>query len=153
MTTLAAALSRLTVAMIEVHERVCDIEPPHRWESCSSTPGLYATADALDVIDAGDDLRTVALAMHDRECQEASCHAGTADRETHAIRSWGDQAEAMIEHARVIAETVLPDPSSRRGDLLAVCQCGHVRRNHSVYGDRCYATPCTCQPDGGFRPA
>ena len=39
-----------------------------------------------------------------------------------------------------------------RPDLDATwCECGHVRRGHSVDGSRCYASPCPCAAEGGWR--
>jgi hypothetical protein len=153
--TLAGALSRLTMAMIEVHERTCEIQPPHRWEGCTSTPGIYGVADGLDLLDAAEfgkpDLDAVVLALHDRECQDSRCTWGSPYRLTHAGDSWNDQAEALLSFAQ--AEVDQPAPEvSRRGDLMATCQCGHIRRGHSVDGARCYHTPCECAVQGGFRP-
>jgi hypothetical protein len=68
---------------------------------------------------------------------------------------WRDQAAALLVHvsfAREHAADAPALPDARSGELLARCVCGHIRRGHSVDGQRCYASPCTCQVDGGFRP-
>ena len=39
-----------------------------------------------------------------------------------------------------------------RPDLDATwCTCGHKRRGHSVDGSRCFASPCPCTFEGGWR--
>lgn len=151
----ADALGAITTAMMEVHEQTCEIAAPHRWERCTSTPTVYAAADALDV--AGNPNRLpsdVARAMHNRECDDHLCGQQPRGKRPleHARYSWGQQAAAIERLVARWAGTPLPAAEHVRGDLLVACECGHVRRNHSLDGKRCYATPCTCQPDGGFRP-
>lgn len=159
--TYAGALSDLTVAMIEVHERTCEIEPQHRWETCTSTPGIYATADALDLLaqEAGDlpaSMATeVAVVLHARECADPGCGWPDEARMAQHSEAWRDQAAALLVYVSFQRDHLAdapPVPDARRGDLLARCACGHIRRGHSVDGSRCYHTPCTCQVDGGFRP-
>lgn len=44
-------------------------------------------------------------------------------------------------------------PVVRDPALRVLCVCGHVRQNHTpITGSRCYASPCQCGADGGFRP-
>jgi hypothetical protein len=149
----ADALGAITTAMMEVHEQTCEIAAPHRWERCTSTPGVYAAADALDVATDPDRLPSgVALAMHNRECDDVTCGRLPEGRVRHARYSWGDQAAAVERLVARWAGEPLPAASRVRGELLVACECGHVRRNHSLDGKGCYATPCTCQVDGGFRP-
>jgi hypothetical protein len=102
-------------------------------------------------LQSADSRALVALALHDRECQEVTCSLGEG-RQEHALASWAEQADAVLAFVAGRLDTVLPPVASLRGDLMRVCVCGHVRRGHSVDGTRCYASPCTCQPDGGFRP-
>lgn len=148
--TYAAALSRLTVAMIEVHERTCEIAAPHRWENCTSTPSIFAVADGLDAIEADEPIEVVATWMHNRECQQDGCNV-TAVQMGH-VRSWRDQARALMIHVRhEVPRSTAPPLLAREGELLRKCQCGHIRRNHSIDAKRCYYTPCDCQADGGFR--
>lgn len=146
--TYAAALSRLTVAMIEVHERTCEIAAPHRWENCTSTPSIFAVADGLDAIEADAPIDRVAEWMHNRECQQDDCSVIMK----HA-RAWHDQARALTIHVQ--RERVVPAktriPLAREGELMTRCRCGHIRRNHSIDARRCYYTPCGCQAEGGFR--
>lgn len=153
--TYADALGAITTAMMEVHEQTCEIAAPHRWERCTSTPTVYAVADALDV--AGNPNRLpsdVARVMHNRECEDVTCGQLLEEerRLRHARYSWGQQAQAIERLAARWAGTPLPAAERVRGDLLVACECGHVRRNHSLDGRRCYASPCTCRVDGGFRP-
>lgn len=161
--TYAGALSDLTVAMLDVHERTCEIEPAHPWAACTSTPGIYAVADGLDWLAAqpGEELPAtlvpaLARVLHDRDCQEGGCAwPDEAAMDAHAD-AWRDQASALLVYVsfqRVHAAELTAPVDTRRGDLLARCLCGHIRRGHSVDGSRCYASPCTCQVDGGFRAA
>lgn len=99
MTTMAAALSRLVMAMIDVHEHTCEIPERHNWERCTSTPTIYAVADGLDLLDKAPKLSVsvlpdVALAMHDRECRLTNC-GRKPGRAEHA-KSWRDQATALL---------------------------------------------------------
>lgn len=51
--------------------------------------------------------------------------------------------------------------ADRERDVVAVpdrpdlddtwCTCGHKRRGHSVDGSRCFASPCPCTFEGGWR--
>ena len=156
-TTCAGVLSRLTIGMIECHERTCEIAGEHRWEACTATPSIYAVADALDAIDglpelAAGEVPVIARAMHDRECQEGTCGPWDTDQQDRHAASWRDQAGALLvwcSSLREQPEPVVPD--SRRGNLMARCECSHIRRGHSVDGSRCYASPCTCGAEGGFR--
>jgi hypothetical protein len=52
---------------------------------------------------------------------------------------------------RQAAEAAAAPPVDRATWLGPTCACGHPRRGHSVDGLRCFASPCTCQADGGFR--
>lgn len=160
--TYAGALSDLTVAMIDAHERTCEIEGGHPWDRCTSTPSVYGVADALDLLTAqpGDELPVtlvpaVARLLHNRECQQSECGPWDADAVDGHVDAWRDQASALLVHAsftRTHAHDAPPVPDARSGELLTRCVCGHIRRGHSVDGSRCYSSPCTCQPDGGFRP-
>jgi hypothetical protein len=103
--TMADALSRLTRGMMGTHEQTCDIPEPHRWERCTSTPAIYAVADALDVLDAAPELSVavladVAIAMHNRECEMSSCSMFSDPQAARAhAYSWRDQATALLNRA------------------------------------------------------
>jgi hypothetical protein len=98
---MAGALSRLVMAMIDVHERTCEIPERHNWERCTSTPTIYAVADGLDLLDAAPKLSVsvlpdVAMAMHNRECRESDCGLrGLTSRRRH-VGAWSDQATALL---------------------------------------------------------
>lgn len=103
--TMADALSRLTRGMMDTHEHTCPITEPHRWERCTSTPTIYAVADALDILDAAPELSRgvlidVAIAMHNRECEMSSCSmfSDPQGARVHSF-SWRDQAEALLNRA------------------------------------------------------
>lgn len=151
----ADALGAITTAMMEVHEQTCEIAAPHRWERCTSTPTVYATADALDEARDPEHLPTgVALAMHNRECEDRLCGQLLEEerRLRHARQGWRQQAAAVERLVARWTGAPLPPALEVRGELLVLCACGHIRRNHSIDAQRCYASPCTCQADGGFRP-
>ena len=134
--TYGDALASITEVMLYVHEQTCPIEAPHRWERCTATPTVYAVADGLDVCVGSATAPVVSGAMHDRECEVAMCRE-LGQREKHA-KSWDEQAGALMAWAAMRAADPLPPVASIRGDLTVVCECGCVRRNHSVDGTRCY---------------
>jgi hypothetical protein len=158
----ADALATITEGMLAVHEQTCDTEAPHRWNRCTATPTVYGVADALDVFEAAITLNVevnVALlpaverALHDRECESVMCGSwDRAEQDAHAHMSWAEQAAALLAFVSARREVPPPLVASVRGDLLARCACGCIRRNHSVDGSRCYRCP-VCMPEGGFRRA
>jgi hypothetical protein len=158
----ADALATITEGMLAVHEQTCDTEAPHRWNRCTATPTVYGVADALDVFEAAITLNVevnVALlpaverALHDRECESVMCGSwDRAEQDAHAHMSWAEQAAALLAFVSARREVQPPLVASVRGDLLARCACGCIRRNHSVDGSRCYRCP-VCMPEGGFRRA
>jgi hypothetical protein len=158
----ADALATITEGMLAVHEQTCDTEAPHRWNRCTATPTVYGVADALDVFEAAITLNVevnVALlpaverALHDRECASVMCGSwDRAEQDAHAHMSWAEQAAALLGFVSARREVPPPLVASVRGDLLARCACGCIRRNHSVDGSRCYRCP-VCMPEGGFRRA
>jgi hypothetical protein len=151
------ALATVTEAMIHVHEQTCEVPGQHAWNRCTSSPTLYATADGLDVLEAGAELSVVvvpavALAMHNRECVSPGCAwPDLTEVEAHAA-SWDEQARALLTFASARRDTPPPPVAGVRGQLLVVCECGCIRRNHSVDGQRCYRCGVLCQDAGGFRP-
>lgn len=137
------ALAALSTAMLEVHEQTCSIEAPHRWERCTSTPTIFGVADGLDA--EAQDLEHVALRMHDRECELTAC-GPTGHRTEHAV-AWHEQAAALLRWTAAQQENPLPPVAGIRGDLMVMCACGCVRRNHSVDGKRCFRHGlCTFTP-------
>jgi hypothetical protein len=159
----ADALATITEGMLAVHEQTCDIEGRHRWMPCTATPTVYGVADALDVLQGPDALTAPALsvallpaverALHDRECASVMCGSwDRAEQDAHAHMSWAEQAAALLAFVSARREVPPPLVASVRGDLLARCACGCIRRNHSVDGSRCYRCP-VCMPEGGFRRA
>src|SRR3982751_4900908 len=98
---MAGALSRLVMAMIDVHQRTCEIPERHNWERCTSTPTIYAVADGLDLLDAAPKLSVsvlpdVAMAMHNRECRERNCGLIEAASTKRHSAAWRDQATALL---------------------------------------------------------
>lgn len=96
---MASALSRITLAMMAVHEKGCGIQDgQHRWANCSATPTVWGVADALDALDGGDGrLIRLALALHDRECRDTAC-VNQSRRYGHAREGWLEQAETILAH-------------------------------------------------------
>jgi hypothetical protein len=138
----ADALAAITEGMLAVHEQTCDIEGRHRWMPCTATPTLSVAL-----------LPAVERALHDRECESAMCGSwDRAEQDAHAHMSWAEQAAALLAFVSARREVQPPLVASVRGDLLARCACGCIRRNHSVDGSRCYRCP-VCMPEGGFRRA
>lgn len=150
--TTAQALAEATDLMIAMHDKTCPVpntEPEHYWSQCINTPTLYAAADALDILRSlpaapGRD-GAVALVVHDRMCRDMTC--GPEQRVEHAAAEWlahGRAAEAWHEEDHPATTT------AQRYDRR-MCACTHIRMGHSVDGTRCYATPCDCAHQGGFR--
>ena len=137
-------LAYISEAMRVTHDRVCDREDGHRWERCPETPSLFATGDALDLLDRGATVEVVAAGVHARMCPDPSC--GMAESAGH-VPSYLPIARAMGEwHG-----SLRPDAPSE-DSYLALCVCGHRLRGHSLDRLRCYAPACPCTHDGGFRP-
>jgi hypothetical protein len=142
----ADALATITEGMLAVHEQTCDTEAPHRWNRCTATITLNVEVNVAL-------LPAVERALHDRECESVMCGSwDRAEQDAHAHMSWAEQAAALLAFVSARREVPPPLVASVRGDLLARCACGCIRRNHSVDGSRCYRCP-VCMPEGGFRRA
>lgn len=96
-------LSRTVGALEAAHRARCPCGSPH---SCPLSPSIWAVADALDAwVRDEDDVRGVALALHDRACTRDECPSAVAEpsRETaviHARQSFAEAAGAIVRFAR-----------------------------------------------------
>jgi hypothetical protein len=99
----AETLSRIVGALEAAHRARCPCGSPH---TCPLAPGVWGVADALDAWARDeDDVRGVALALHDRECRRDECPSAVEEpgRETaviHARQAQASAAGAIVKFAR-----------------------------------------------------
>ena len=95
-----------------------------------------------------------AVAAHDAACETKD--DGHDWRYCLATQPVPEMARALGFIKPTLADRAAQDastnPATPRPDLDATfCVCGHKRRGHSVMGDRCFASPCACTHEGGWR--